>query len=182
MKNECKECGRRCRGVTCRNCAGLLVDGRHPRQTAAAVRSHELRGELPTDVSGLRGGMLGQAEQRQSKRFTVTPSVDRPACHVLDTVTGRETVVPMYAVGSALAALAELFPDENESTDPGRDTGRYCELCNRGLLTHERDRADRLCDHCHEAANAHYCIDCKKELTADERRTRGGLLCHVCRG
>ncbi len=77
---------------------------------------HQLRHKhRSTDVSQLRGGMIGQVQKSTSKRFSAEPSVDEPSMWITDHVTGRQCQVGLFAARETLEALNELFPDEDTS-------------------------------------------------------------------
>jgi hypothetical protein len=74
-------------------------------------KSHKLRSEKQhTDVSLLRGGMIGQILKETSTRFTVEPSIDTPTVWITDTITGKQTQVPIFAARATVCALNDLFP------------------------------------------------------------------------
>lgn len=72
----------------------------------------ELRGERKSEITDLRGGMVGQAEKMPLPSFiTAEASVDTPTFWLTDTRTGRTTQVPLCNYRGVRKALHELFGD-----------------------------------------------------------------------
>ena len=66
----------------------------------------ELNSQLKQEVQTLRG-IINTG--RESERFKKIPCNDEPGYIVVDTHTGKQTIVPLYAVSNVMNALNELF-------------------------------------------------------------------------
>ncbi|MNB84022.1 hypothetical protein D3C81_384480 [compost metagenome] len=65
---------------------------------------------LKSEVQGLRGAIGNTAEkQPMPERFEATPLADDPSIMILDTETGKSTIVPIFAYREVRKALNELF-------------------------------------------------------------------------
>ena len=65
---------------------------------------------LREEVQGLRGGIKAQAEKHELPAwFEATPHPDRPAMIIEDTMSGKSTIVPLFAYGEVRKVLTDLF-------------------------------------------------------------------------
>ena len=62
--------------------------------------------ELKEKVQALRSAIN---KGKESNRFIKTPRTDSPAYTVTDTVTGKEVIIPLYALSEVMEALTTLF-------------------------------------------------------------------------
>lgn len=74
------------------------------------IKSDEMLNEvLQEQVADLRSSMLSQTLKEESKRFTVTPSTEKPTVFIKDTVTGKQAEVALFASRAVLETLNTLF-------------------------------------------------------------------------
>ena len=73
------------------------------------IKSDEhLNPELKKDAQELRGMINKGAEP---KRFVKEPCDDRPAYRITDTETGKQVVVPLFALADVMNVLTKLFDE-----------------------------------------------------------------------
>lgn len=66
----------------------------------------QLNTELRDEVQSIRG-MINTGEE--TSRFKKEYAKDKPQIVITDTITGKQTSVPLYAASNVMTALAELF-------------------------------------------------------------------------
>lgn len=72
-----------------------------------------LNGERKSDVTSLRGGIVGAAEKNPlPARFEVEYSATHPRVIISDKQTGRKVEVPLFGYGVVREVLNTLFGEE----------------------------------------------------------------------
>lgn len=71
----------------------------------------KLNKELQKEVDGLRGSILGAAEKQSlTERFLIKDNpIEGCSKMIVDTETGKETCVPLFALREVKEALDKLF-------------------------------------------------------------------------
>ena len=88
-------------------------------EEAAAIHAHRRPRAAQEEVTGLRAAMLAAAEITDlPARFAVEQQPGQPRVIIRDRLSGRRTLVPLFAYGAVREALAALFSIEPSCSVP----------------------------------------------------------------